>query len=93
LLTKNSYGLAVHPFKTLNSLSREKDRSQELLLLGLPFLVLVIGTGVVWTGRRLLATTEVWGWGARGTAGIFIALSVALLIYLGFWWRKVWLKR
>lgn len=93
LLAKNTYGLGVHPFKTLKSLSREKDRSQQLLLLGLPVYVLAGGTGLVWLGRRLLATSETWGWGAKGATGLFLGLSLGAAIYLFFWLVQVWLKK
>ncbi|MCG2691988.1 hypothetical protein L6272_04140 [Microgenomates group bacterium] len=93
LLAKNTYGLGVHPFKTLKSLSREKDRSQELLISGWPMYVLALGAGVVWVGRRLLATSETWGWGAKGATVLFLGLSLAAAIYLFFWWREVWLKK
>jgi len=93
LLTRNAYGLAVHPFKTLNTLARGKDRSQELLLLFLPAGVLTAGAGFIWVGRRLLATSEAWGWGAKGVAGLFLVFSLALSVYLLFWWARVWLKR
>lgn len=93
LLVKNTFGLGVHPYKTLKSLAREKDRSQQLLLLGLPVYVLAGGAGLVWLGRRLLATSEAWGWGAKGTTGLFLGLSLAAATYLFFWWREVWLKK
>jgi len=93
LLAKNTYGLGAHPFKTLKSLSREKDRSQELLISGWPMYVLALGAGAVWVGRRLLATGETWGWGAKGMTILFLGLSLAAAIYLFFWWREVWLKK
>ncbi|MBU1085308.1 MAG: hypothetical protein ABII08_00380 [Candidatus Beckwithbacteria bacterium] len=48
LFSKNSLGLAVHPFKTLRSLQREKDRSQQLLFLIWPVLMLMVGLIFDW---------------------------------------------
>src|SRR3972149_2718130 len=93
LLAKNSYGLGVHPFKTLRSLSREKDRSQQLLILGWPAYVLVLGAGLVWLGRRILGTSEQWGWGAKSTAIVFFVLSFSFFVYLIYWLVRVWLKK
>ncbi|MCX6817065.1 MAG: hypothetical protein NTZ93_04310 [Candidatus Beckwithbacteria bacterium] len=93
LLAKNTYGLGVHPYKTLKSISREKDRSQELLILGWPIYVLILGAGVVWTGRRLLATSEEWGWGAKSMGIIFLLLSIFLGVYLMFWGMRVWREK
>jgi len=93
LLAKNTYGLRVHPFKTLKSLSREKDRSQQLLILGWPMYVLALGAGVVWLGRRLLATSEAWVWGAKGTIIVFFVFSFSFLVYLSYWWVQVWSKK
>jgi len=93
LLAKNTYGLRVHPFKTLKSLSREKDRSQQLLILGWPVYVLVFGAGFIWLGRRLLASGAAWGWGARGAAMMFFVFSFSFLVYLSYWWVQVWSKK
>ncbi len=93
LLLKNSFGLYEHPFKTLRALGREKDRSQQLLILGWPMYVLAVGLAVVWLGRRWWGTTEDWGWGARGMMGIFLGLTLMTAIYLWWWWRRVWLKK
>ena len=93
LLAKNTYGLGVHPFKTLKSLGREKDRSQQLLILGWPVYVLVFGAGFIWLGRRLLASGAAWGWGARAAAMMFLGFSFSFLVYLLFWQMRVWLKK
>jgi len=90
LLSKNVLGLGVHPVKTLRSIGREKDRSQQLLILGLPVYVLGLGLVVVWMGRRLLGTTIGWGWGAKITFLSVIVLTGVVLGYLGFWVIKVW---
>ena len=89
-LIKNTFGLGVHPFKTLWVIDREKDRSQQLLILGLPAYVLVAGTGVVWLGRRLLGTSEEWGWGAKGIALMVVVATLSLGVYLAYWLVKVW---
>jgi len=85
LLTKNVLGLWFHPYKTLKLIFTEKDRSQQLLVLGLPAYLLAVGTFVVWLGRRLWATTPEWGRPAKLTAAGVIGLTAALGIYLVFW--------
>lgn len=90
LLAKNSLGLYEHPFKTLRVLGREKDRSQQLLILGWPAYVLAAGLVIVWLGRKWLGTSPDWGWGARGMMGLFLGLTVGATVYLLFWWRRVW---
>ncbi|HKZ35812.1 MAG TPA: hypothetical protein VJ242_03800 [Patescibacteria group bacterium] len=89
LLTKNSLGLIWHPIKTLNSLAREKDRSQQLLVIGLPLWVLTAGLALTWLGRRLLATSTVWGVGAITTLTAAIILALALAGYLTYWLLKL----
>lgn len=90
LLVKNIIGLGIHPFKTLRALQREKDRSQQVLILGIPFFLFLAGLAMVWGGRRLLATTVEWGMGARG--GLVVTVLVAMMTawYLGYWLIKVW---
>ena len=89
LLVKNTLGLVWHPIKTLNSLSREKDRSQQLLVIGLPLWILVAGLGLTWLGRRLLSTTPEWGAGALITLTTAVILSAALAGYLSYWLLKL----
>ena len=90
LLTKNVLGLWEHPFKTLRELSLEKDRSQQMLLLGLPIYVLGIGLVVVWLGRRVLATSVEWGMAAKMTGLTVAAITGMVGGYLIYWWLKVW---
>ena len=90
MFLKNSLGLALHPFKTLRGLKREKDRSQQLLVLGWPVYVLMVGLLGVWLGRRMLGTTIEWGGAARlSFCGV---VSVTLLVggYLGYWVVRTW---
>ena len=90
LWLKNSYGLGVHPYKTLKELAQEKDRSQQLLLLFWPGYVLVGGLGLTWLGRRFLAEPgSSWGLGANGVLGLTMIGVVMVGIYLGYWWVKV----
>ena len=90
LFTKNVFGLGVHPVKTLSRINREKDRSQQLLVWGLPIYVLVMGIGFVWLGRRWLGTSVEWGVGAKLTSLIVLMLTGVLGGYLGYWWIRVW---
>jgi hypothetical protein len=64
LFVRNSLGLIYHPFKTLLVMFRQKDRSQELLILAWPAYFLFLGVSLTWAGRRLLATSPEWGAGA-----------------------------
>ena len=93
LFVRNSLGLIWHPFKTLAVLSREKDRSQQLLILGWPVYVLFLGTGFTWFGRRLLATSPEWGMGAKLVFSLGIFGFMAGGVYLGYWWVRLWRNR
>ena len=88
LLTKNIFGLGVHPFKTLREVLVEKDRSQQLLLFLLPVYVLTAGTGMVWLGRRWLGRTAEWGLAAKTTALGVMGVTTAIGIYLAYWCLK-----
>ena len=89
LLVKNTLGLVWHPIKTLNSLAREKDRSQQLLVIGLPLWVLAVGLGLTWLGRRMLATSTEWGWGAKSVFAAAVIATIILTGYLGYWLIKI----
>jgi len=78
LFLKNSLGLVVHPFKTLRGLQREKDRSQQLLFLVWPVVMLLIGLISLWQGVLIVI-----GW-------VLIGLAVFVFGYLGYWEMKVW---
>ena len=80
LFVRNSLCLAWHPFKTLAVMSREKDRSQQLLFLVLPGVILLFGLGMIWLERK-------W------SSVILLTLSFILFIYLIFWQMRVWLKK
>lgn len=90
LLSKNILGLTVHPFKTLRAISREKDRSQQLLLLGLPLYGLAGGLLVIIGGRRLIGAPEQWGVLARLATLAIAMVTVTVAGYLGFWLVKIW---
>jgi len=93
LLARNTYGLGFHPYKTLRSIFREKDRSQEILVFGLPAYVLVVGAGLVWTGRRVFGMGGEWGWGAKTTAIFFLSVSFLIVLYIAYWWVKILVKK
>jgi hypothetical protein len=93
LFARNSLGLVWHPFKTLAVISREKDRSQQLLIFGWPVYVLVLGTTLTWAGRRLLATTPEWGTGAKLVFSLGVFGCLFLGFYLSYWWIRLWRKR
>ena len=93
LFVRNSLGLVWHPFKTWAVMSREKDRSQQLLILGWPMYVLLAATGITWLGRRLVSTTVEWGIGAKLVFSIGIFGFMAVGVYLGYWWVRLWRQR
>jgi hypothetical protein len=91
LFVRNFLGLTQHPFKTLRAMFREEDRSQLLLIIGLPIYFLVGGVGLVWFGRRLIAAPPgVWGfWTKSGLMVTFFA-SLGIFLYVGYWLWRVW---
>ena len=90
MFSKNSLGLVLHPFKTLRGLEREKDRSQQLLVLGWPVYVLGVGLFGVYLGRQVLATTVEWGVAARLSFGGVVLVTLLVGGYLGYWVVRVW---
>ncbi len=93
LFVRNSLGLAWHPFKTLVVIFRQKDRSQQLLILSWPVYILIFGTALTWAGRRLMATTIEWGMGAKLVFGLTIFGFLFMGAYLSYWGFKVWRSR
>jgi len=90
LFFKNIFGLKVHPFQTLRAMQREKDRSQQLLIIGLPVYVLGLGTMLVWLGRRLLGTSIEWGMAAKIISLMVLIITGMIGGYLGYWVVRVW---
>lgn len=93
LFLRNTLGLTVHPYKTLRELKREKDRSQQLLVIGWPGYVLMLGLLGVWLGRRTMATTVEWGMAARVSFLGVVLMTILVGVYLGYWTMKVWRVR
>jgi len=90
LFLRNVLGLKAHPFKTLRGLQREKDRSQQVLVLGLPIYIFGGGLVMVWLGRRWLGTSVEWGIEAK-TLGLMVLVTTGMIGgYLGYWAVKVW---
>jgi len=83
------FGLGVHPSKTLRRINREKDRSQQVLVWGLPIYVLIMGTGLVWLGRKALGRSVEWGMGAKLTSLGVIGATMGVGIYLVYWLIKL----
>jgi hypothetical protein len=94
LFLKNLYGLLTHPFKTIVQIRKKPDRSQTILVLGLP----------VWGGLGALGFfggvgLGAWFFGVEGRAFLrfylaFLVTAVALIIsftiYIGCWLQKYW---
>ena len=79
----------MHPFKTLRHLSLEKDRSQQLLLLGWPVYVFGVGLLGVYLGRKLLGTSVEWGMAARLSFISVIGITLLVGLYIGYWIFRV----
>ena len=94
LFCRNLFGLWEHPFKTFRTMLREQDRSQMLLILGIPSYLLIGGLGLIWVGRCLIDAPK-GQWGIFTKSGILMAAMMALLtfIYIAFWLWQVWQKR
>jgi hypothetical protein len=86
-------GLKLHPFKTLRAMFREKDRSQQLLVLGLPGYVFVGGLMVIGVARVLIGAPKQWGWLAKLGAGGVTGLALFLAGYLLIWLLRIWQVR
>jgi len=91
LFLRNLFGLYKHPFKTLRAVFREEDASQFLLIFGLPIFIITAGLGLIWASRRLINAPK-GEWGILTYGGVFsvFILSFMLLLYLGFWFYKVY---
>ena len=99
LFLRNSLGLTVHPYKTLRELKREKDRSQQLLVVGWPFYVLMLGLAMRMARPRIRGVKlvkEIIDMGAFapklwvGVEWTLIGLSFLILGYIGYWVLRAW---
>lgn len=89
LFFRNTLGLGIHPVKTLRAMQREKDRSQQLLVLGLPVYMVVGGVAVVVGGRWLIGAPEEWGRLARWVSGGIGIVALGMAGYLAYWLIRV----
>lgn len=86
-------GLGVHPYKTLRVMFKEKDRSQQVLVLGLPVYALAGGLVGIVGGRWLIGAPAEWGWLARITGLTILMAAGGLGGYLVYWLMKLWRLR
>jgi len=93
LLFRNSIGLVLHPFKTLRHLRREKDRSQQLLLLGWPFYVLGMGLVALYSQGKVGKDLVVLGIFIPKllivVSWTLIGLALLMIGYFGYWLLRV----
>jgi hypothetical protein len=91
LFARNSFGLGVHPFKTIRALLRERDYSQMLILFGFPLIWFGMGLGFIWFARRLYgATPGIWGTPTKSGVLMVSVISMSLFGYLGYWvWQVI----
>lgn len=94
LFLKNLYGLLTHPFKTIVQIRKKPDRSQTILVLGLP----------VWVGLGFLGIVGLVGigfWYFRPTSQILVRVvlvglglgllgTLGVLGYVGYWVGRYW---
>lgn len=95
LFLKNLYGLLTHPFKTIVRIRKKPDRSQTILVLGLP----VWG----WLGTSgVLAAVGVGVWFLKPASNVLLKLVLAGVVliflltvaatgYVGYWVGRYWL--
>jgi len=72
---------------------REKDRSQQVLVLGLPFYVLVGGVVGIIGGRWLIGAPAEWGMMARAVGLMVLMAAGGIGGYLFYWLIKLWRLR
>ncbi len=89
LFSRNLFGLIFHPFKTLKEIILEKDRSQELLIFGLPFYFFTFGFVFITGLRILIKAPKEWGFLARSLLIFFLLIALGLFVYLGYWLIKI----
>ena len=69
---------------------REKDRSQQVLVIGMPLYLLITGLIVIVVSRFLIRAPKEWGWFAKTVSGGLVAVVLIISIYLGFWLVRLW---
>jgi hypothetical protein len=92
LFVKNLYGLLTHPFKTIVSLRQNHDKSQTLLVFGLPIYLFIGGTILFlpffwlirnWYNARILSLIAFY---------VFSFVLFVLACYLFYWLVQYYLK-
>jgi len=90
LFTRNLYGILVHPFLTIGRIVKEKDRSQELLIFGLPVYLWFFWVFVLLVSRLFIFGRLQFGFLAQASflvSSIFTSLLFTLLFY---WVFRIW---
>jgi hypothetical protein len=89
LFIRNLFGLWFHPYKTLTLIKQERDYSQAVLILGIPFYIIFLGTLFIFISRYLIGAPSEWGLLARSSFYCLFFVSFAVFIYMTYWGMKV----
>ncbi|MBL7159547.1 hypothetical protein ISS85_03660 [Candidatus Microgenomates bacterium] len=89
LFLRNLLGLAIHPFKTLRVILREKDKSQATLIFGLPLYTFMAGLAFIIVARFLIRAPHQWGWLAKTLLTGLVIWTLFIFLYLCYWLVKI----
>jgi len=84
----NLYGLVCHPFLTFKTIKKEKDRSQEFLIFGLPGYLWLAAVIFLAGLRFLMGIRGNLGWIAKTSLLTVTMIALLLLGYLSYWFFR-----
>jgi len=94
ITSKNTLGMIVHPFKTINEIKKEKNYSQAIIIpsvFSIPFALVVFISGLYLVLKYLLKISfpTIVSTGLRTLLFIAFAYIIFVFLYLGYWSIKV----
>lgn len=92
LFTRNLYGILVHPFLTIGRMVREKDRSQEMLIFGLPVYLWIFWVFVLLVSRLFIFGRLQFGFFAQASFMASTLLTAYSLLLIACCFYTVWKK-